>query len=537
MKLTFATLCFTSTINREMNIKQIMYYIAYLLLSLTKAEIFDQCNLPSYEGLVVTKYYRETCPHCQRLTPHLTEINNRLESASIKIKVRNVECQKCTNCSKDKIEAVPTVVLTKDGTELGRFRGYREFNDIVDFFVKHIKVDKNLFYSKTKSTVGKVVTLKERNFYSGFDGPWLILFYKKNSDKQRELVKEIASVYNEKLKVGEISEKEAENIAFRFNMGHEPIIIAFYNGLTAEYSGKNDLPSLIDFCDTLINPSLEEISLEKLNRLEEELKPSEPIFIVFYSDLRLANLYFKKPAHEFKYKVKMYKTNDPRLFEKASIYPQHKNTPKNIFDAKDNTEDATKDNNDVKDGDLVILASYRNKMFHRSDADITNIDALYNWIFHAHYPYVTRVTNDNFHTIFHGYKAVVILLTRGDAMIDEFEQLSENRHMGVPFAEQIFAVLDLYTFPVFAKMLFPSNSIPSLVFYNPVDRKFYGNNKKLDKENFFETSINAIKDFEKGKLRQYPFQSHKIRNVLFILICVAVVLAYTLQRKQRAKVD
>lgn len=484
------------------------------------SEVLEQCDIPSYAGLVITKYYRETCPHCQRITPLLAEIDDRLERNNISFKVRNVECAKCSNCRKDNIDAVPTIVLAKDGLELGRFRGYREFDDIIDFLHKHTGIDKKIFKTRTKSNQGKVVKLKEKDFYTGFEGPWLILFYKKINDKQRALVSEIATVYNEKLNVGEISESDAANIAFKYHVGANPLIIAFYNGLTADYTGDDELPSLIDFCDTLINPSLEELTLEKLLTLEEDIKPGEPIFIVFYSDLKVANSYFKKPAHEFKYKVKMFKTNDVGLFEKAGIYPKVKNLRE-----------------EVSDGDVAILTVYRNKTFHRINVDITDTDALYNWIFHAHYPNVTRVTNENFHTIFHGYKAVVILLTRGEMLVDNFEYLSENRHMGVPFAEQIFAVIDLTAFPVFAKMLFPTNTIPSLVFYNPVDRKFYGNDKQLEEEKFIEMSINFIKDFEKGRLYQYPFKKHRVRNVFLLLTVAFIIGGFCLRKKVRAKFE
>lgn len=485
-----------------------MFRIIFFILNVIIAEIFEQCTLPSYDGLVLTKYYRDTCPHCQRITPLIKEIDERLERHDISLKVRNVECSKC-NCGQDKIDAVPTIVLTRDGEKLGEFKGFREYDYIVNFINKYAGIDKKYMEIRIKNVPGKVIKLKEKDFYSGFEGPWLILFYKDKNDPRREMLKEVGDIFKEKLNVGEISSSESKDIAFRYQITEYPVFKALYNGIETEYYGKNMLPSLVDFVDELLAPTFDEITNERFDKIKDNTKKGDPIFVVFYSDLYLANSYFKTPAHEFKFKIKIYKTNDNNLFEKAGIHPKQKNGDKN-----------------VRDNDAVVLTVYRNGIFHRSDIDLSKTEEIYDWLFHAHYPHVTKLSDMNFQSLFFGIKPIVLFVTHGENLVDKFESLSLERHLGLPFAQHIYVVVDLINYGSFAKVFFGGHKQPSILIYDPIKKKFYSENIILKDNDFIEKAHKIIRKFDEGKLREYKSNIGTIFRIVIIVLCIILGLSF-----------
>lgn len=493
-----------------------MYLQLINLSHFVRCEVFEQCELPSYDGYVLTKYYRETCPHCQRLAPLIKEIDDRLERHGIDFNVRSVECGKC-DCSKDMIDAVPTVVLTKDNEELGRFKGYREYEYLVDFIHKHMGVAKKVLTSRVKNIAGKVVKLKQNDFYSAFEGPWIILFYDRKDDIKRELIKEIADVYSDKVMVGEVSEDESKKIENMYNISEYPTILGSYNGLLVQYQGDDTLPGLIEFTDQLINPTLEEINLEKFNEIAKETKKGDPLFIVFYTSLHMANAYFKSIAHEFKYKAKFYKTNDKELFDLANIHPTTYN--------------------EGEEENTVLLASYRNEVFYRFPHHVSKTDQLYSWIFYAHYPHVSKVDNSNFQALFFGVKPLIILLTTDNKLVDKFEKLSIERHMGLPFSSEIFAMFDMNEFNVFGKYFFGEHKVPGLIIYNPYTKKLHGDNRPLTEDNFYLEAHRMLRNHDTGKLRIYnAVKGHKLRYLTsFVVLSIALSAGFSYFNSRKLK--
>ncbi|KAK1348259.1 putative thioredoxin [Hamiltosporidium tvaerminnensis] len=472
------------------------------------SEILETCTLPENAptNIVLKKFYRETCPHCQRLAPLIEEIGVRLERSNTPITIQSVDCGKC-ECSKEEIDAVPQLILYKNNEEVGRMKGYKEFDEIVTFLTQNTDINPKIFKHRIKKHPGQVVRLRERDFYTGFDGPWVILFYTSKDSHLREILSEVSKIYSEKLNVGEIPSSETQNLTHRFNIQSYPVLLILYNGINMVYNHKMDLPTLSDYVDELLEPSFKELTLDAFNTTIKNRKIGDPIFIVFNTNLSLANSYFRQAAHEYKMKAKIYKTSDPDLFQKANIFPK-----KEI----ENTNE-TKEIEHVKDEDMVILAVYRNGIFHQCPEKLSNGYKISEWIFHAHFPHITIINNDNFFTIFHGLKPAVILLTREEELVDQFEKLSANRHIGLPFSEKVYGVINVDDYPLFIPSLVPNLPVPSVFIYNPFKQYFYAQRILLNENNFNDFVEELIEKYDENKLKPYPPKKSYIMSYLMVL--------------------
>lgn len=82
--------------------------------------------------------------------------------------------------------------------------------------------------------------------------------------------------------------------------------------------------------------------------------PNIPKFVVFYSNLGLANSFYRKAAHEYKLRALIYKSKDPALFQRASIFP------------KDT------DDKEATDEDRMILTVFKDNVFHRCPISLSD---------------------------------------------------------------------------------------------------------------------------------------------------------------------
>lgn len=453
-----------------------------IFLRFILSDIVSQC-LSSKDGLVLTKYYRDTCPHCQRITPLLEDVHNNLQKNKIKIQIINVECSKC-NCSVANIDAVPTIILSRDGKELGKFRGFQEYNFIADFVAKKAGIKREIFDTIKKTTLGQVFKLKVSDFYTAFQGPWIIHFFKDEDDVKRQMIKEIADIYAGKIQVGEISKDDAESIEVRYNIQGYPTILGLYGNTNVEFKGDN-LPMLMDFCDKLLEPNLIDTNYDDLSKRMQDIKNGEPIFLIFHSNIQKVNAYFDEIAGDFKFRVKFYKTTDQKIFEMAGIHP-------------------TNDNKDKENND-VIMVVYRNGVFYKYTDDLNDRPKIYNWLFNAHYSHVSLFSDKNFHSLFRGVKPLVFLFTHNDELVDSFESVSRDRHLGVPFASEIFVAVDLKDYSTFAKIFFKGHQTPGLLIYDPMTRQAYSENRKINKDNIIFETHKMLRLYDTGKL---PLQNH-----------------------------
>ena len=88
------------------------------------------------KGSVVVDFFAPWCGPCKMLAPVIDQL---AESYDGKVKICKVdidENQRVTN--NFRVQSVPTIVFFKDGKEIGRSSGYRDFDDMSEL------IDNNL---------------------------------------------------------------------------------------------------------------------------------------------------------------------------------------------------------------------------------------------------------------------------------------------------------------------------------------------------------------------------------------------------------
>ncbi|KAL0266006.1 UNVERIFIED_CONTAM: hypothetical protein PYX00_011723 [Menopon gallinae] len=428
-----------------------------------------------------------------RIEPVIDEIDSILERNNADVLVRYVDCDVC-DCKKSGVKTVPTLEIHENGASKDRFVGSAGFREYVQFIVRNTGLGEKMFYGNVKSVPGKVVRLKELDFEDGFSGPWIVLFYSNQDEETRQVLAKLAETYRNKISFGEMDTKRSERVRVRVNIADGPTVLGMYKGIFVTYTGKRDTDGLGDFAEKLIEPSFQPIDIARFKREVEGQRQGTPVFIVFYSDLSLANDYFKQIAHEYKFRARIYKTNDEFLFKKAGVWPK---TP-------------TEKDSHVLDEDKVILTVYKDKVFHRCPYKLHDFRRIADWIFQSHFPHLIRITTENFASVFYGLKPVLLLLTRNEEFVADLERVSAAQHLGMPYTDYLFGTIDLDTFPLFMTRLLPKLHQPVMVVYDPLKQLFHYKNMVLSSIGFEDTAISLLKDFEKGRLSTYPTTRHTV---------------------------
>ncbi|ADM11078.1 protein disulfide isomerase [Encephalitozoon intestinalis ATCC 50506] len=489
--------------------------LVYLLGCL--AEIVEQCK-PINEGYVLSKYFAQWCPACQNMGPLIEEISNKIDRHEANLKIRSVDCDEC---SCPNVKSYPTLEMSKDGETLGKLEGPQDYDEIIEFIVNHTGIERSVFEGHAAQKEAEVRRLNKNDFLSGFDGPHIVLFYSREDDKYREIFKEIAKIYNGKLNVGEIDSAESAEFVNRYDIRSYPSISGIYNGLVVPFIEKGkepSMPNLIEFCDKLIEQSFANLTLAKFGELASKLEPGEPIYVVFHKNLALANAYFQRMAHMYKFRASIYRSDDQALFEKASIFP------KELGSGSDTTSSPNHE-------DVVILSVYKNGVFYRYSDTFGDETKITDWIFHTHYRYLTRIDNHNFYSIFHGLKPVMILLTRGEELVNKMNEFSADRHLGVPYTDMIFATMEIDEYPLFVPTLLPRLSTPALIVFEPWRNLFRHKKAKLTEDNFISTAMDTYTLYQNNRLPLYPPKSH---NVLKYCLLGGLVLGVGLYYSSKA---
>lgn len=471
-----------------------MMLLLYLLGCL--AEIMEQCK-PIDEGYVLSKYFTQWCPSCQSIAPVIEEISNKIDRHGANLKIRSADCDKC---SCPNIKSYPTLELSKDGEVLERLEGGQDYDAIVEFIMRHTGIEKSVFDGHSAQKEAGVRKLTKSDFLSGFDGPYVVLFYSREDDKYREIFKELAKIYDGKLNIGEIDSAESAEFVNRYDIRSYPSISGIFNGLVVPFIEKEREPnvvSLIEFCDKLIEPSFGNLTLEKFNDLASNLEPGEPIYVVFHKNVALANAYFQRMAHMYKFRARIYRSDDQALFEKASIFPKALGT---------GSDASTSPNHE----DAVVLSVYKNGIFYRYTDTFGDEAKITDWIFHTHYKYLTKVDNHNFYSIFHGLKPVMILLTRGEEFVGKMNEFSTDRHLGVPYTDMVFATMEIDEYPMFIPTLLPKLSTPALIVFEPWANLFRHKRVKLTEDNFISAAMDTYTLYQRNSLPLYPPKSRSL---------------------------
>ncbi|ELA40974.1 uncharacterized protein VICG_02004 [Vittaforma corneae ATCC 50505] len=490
--------------------------IPILLLILASAQE-EQCTLLT-DGIVVSKYHLNNCAACVKFNPVYEEIKSRASKEQLNIKFREVECGAC-DCGD--VSRFPTLEITQDKQSKGTSVGYKDYQSFAKWITDTLLLDHNVFVDHIDHEEGKVKTLTASDFLSGFDGQWLILFYDSHKDTRRHLFKELSSAYKNKITVAEVESREAETVMARYNIGGFPFILAINNGTPVPYTGKADFANLSAFAEKLYTPAFQEIKYSELKDITKSFNNGEPVFIVLYKNFEVASYYFNELAQQFKFKATIYRSSDPAMFTAAGYHPK----------------DANEFDKDPDHSQMAYLTVYKNSTFFNSNVKPNDTNEIIQWIFHTHFPHVTNINNDNFYTVFHGIKPVILLLTSNDQLVDSFNKLSATWHLGAAASNIIFATLDTVEYPMFKQEVLKYVAEPGIAFFDPVLSQWYHQPTKLVSETFNKTVMKMIDSYFNKNLPVYS--SKKNRSNIYVILgiaLVACVFGYRL-RTMRNKVD
>lgn len=527
----------------------------------------DECPVLT-NGLVVTKYYIDGCGACQRLAPEVARIVSRLEEMKSNVKYREVECNECV-C--EGITSFPTLVVTDNKKEKAKSIGFKTFDKIIKWLGPLININPKALLGDNKSVeklsdVADSVTMADsavadvkqhvvkeltaRDFLSGFEGQWLILFYDSASDPNRAFFKELAKKFGNRLNIAEVAKHEAARVTNRFNITTYPRIIALNHGNTVPYAGATELPEMIRFASRLARPSFESITYKELLAKSKKVTFGEPIYVVLYKDYELASHYYNDLAQQFKFKAAIYKSNDPALFEAAGLHPKdysdfekQKEAESDAGSSKaDEYKEKKTEYHDVDHNQMLKLVVYKNNTFFASHIPLEDNNGIVQWIFHTHFAYVTNITNENFYTVFHGIKPVMILLTANERYLDDFNRFSADRHLGTPYTNTLLATLDVGEYPLFKQQVLPRLQTPAFAFYDPVRVKWYSSNTPIGNISHAEFAHEAMRVLElygANLLPEYPPKQKRGWSLYIVAAWVVLLIAFFCFRSvaDRYKVD
>ncbi|WUR02525.1 DnaJ subfamily C member [Vairimorpha necatrix] len=476
-----------------------------VVLGLTMQVVLEECGVQP-NGLVLTDYYQKWCPACQKLEPVLSEIDNTLDRHGYDITIQKIDCNEC-DFNKEEITSSP------------QFTGYKSYKEIGEFLTSHTDLDKAIFADHIESKPKELLELTDSDMYQGLDGPWIVYFYYKESTKFESIMLELQKIYESKINFGKISYAQSKDLVHQYNLQSYPAIYGFFNGLMVPFLESVNLNELSKFSDKLIEQSFKKLNVSEFKQAIQLLDHGEPLYLVFHTDQSKANQYFAEHAHKYKFKTKIYHTNDKMLFAMASIFPSSK-------DEKANAEDS----------DMVKLGVYKNGRFYEYKGNINDENELSAWLFHTHFSYVTEIKSSTFSSIFNGFKPALILLTKDEQFIKEFNDFSADRHLGSPFVNLLFAALNTNEYENFVPSLLPNMETPTLVIYDPINKQFRHTKIPLTKENFTKSAMKVLQMYEHGSLPLYPvihsYKKYYILAIGFIILGV-LIATRTSQHKKR----
>jgi thioredoxin 1 len=90
------------------------------------------------KGTFLVDFYADWCGPCRMLTPVLEKVAQEVQGQASIVKLDIDNAQRIA--SKYQITSVPTLILFKDGKEMGRLVGLREADVIKDFITSGAKI-------------------------------------------------------------------------------------------------------------------------------------------------------------------------------------------------------------------------------------------------------------------------------------------------------------------------------------------------------------------------------------------------------------
>lgn len=455
-------------------------------------------------GLVINKYYLEDCGACKRLSPVMDEIRSKLEKSDLGIKYREIECNEC-DCSG--IDVFPTVQVTQDKVVTGKTTGYKDYDALSLWLTDKLSIDGEIFKHERSFVDGTVNKLLGKDFLSGFDGQWLILFYENKNDAYRKLVSKIAKDFKGRIHVGEVHKSDASAVETRFGLQNYPTIFALNHGTAVPYTGEANESSLNQFSTKLAEPNFKSIDYTELQKQARTLRSGEPLYVVLYKNYEVASHYFNDMSQQFKFRVQIFKSSDPQMFAAVGF------EPKEMTESGDYNE-------------MTRLVLFKNGTFYPCLVPLDKPDSIIQWIFHTHFMHVTEINNETFYSVFHGMKPVFILISPNEVFLDQFNQVSAERHLGTPYLTIVFAYLNSGEYADFMRLAMPKVKTPALAFYDPTRNKWFVEKSKLTKDNFKNKTIETIENYFSNKLAEYPPKKNYWKYYLIGIAWIVLVAGY-----------
>lgn len=461
------------------------------------AETYNTCkvNIPTV-GYSITKYYRDKCVHCQSITPKIKKIVDSMERKSHPVTLYNVDTVACHEETQD-IEVIPRVEVHKNGQQLLEFSGDMPYEKIVDLIVSKTGLSKDIFEPEVTAPQ-ELLTVAKQDFLSPFSGPWIVYFDNGYDHVIEEILLETYKLFRSEIKIARYVGSDKEIVAGRYYIYDFPGLLVMYDGILMRYNGEMTLSAFHEFCSKLVEPSFKDITATGLTSV------TQPTFVVFYSDVMLANRAFRRIAHDLKMNALTFKMK----IETTEPEP------------------------------LLRLAVFKNGSKFYYDGDINNEGEIREWLFHAHFPNISKLGMDNFYSIFHGLKPVVSIITDANSKdLSIFEDIALEHNRGVSASPYIFSFIDKTEYPKFTETNFGALGADSLItFFDPEKQTFFGHRRKPTEsiQAYFETQLAQYKD---GTLPKYikpkPVSYKMLALGLCALAAVGGVVKLVLSTKKQ----
>lgn len=102
----------------------------------------------SNNELILVEFYAPWCPHCQKLYPDLVKIAKDMEKRGLKVAKVNADDPQNTPQITEKygITNLPTLKIFRNGKEVDKFAGNKDYKSILDFYIQNA-VDEPSVYS------------------------------------------------------------------------------------------------------------------------------------------------------------------------------------------------------------------------------------------------------------------------------------------------------------------------------------------------------------------------------------------------------
>jgi putative thioredoxin len=95
----------------------------------------------SHQRPILVDFWADWCAPCHALAPHLERVVGELEGQILLAKVEVDEGDNMRLAGQYRLRGFPTVILFRQGEELGRFSGARSGHQIHDWLREHLEGD------------------------------------------------------------------------------------------------------------------------------------------------------------------------------------------------------------------------------------------------------------------------------------------------------------------------------------------------------------------------------------------------------------